>query len=249
MAKRSAVKKDTSKAKSKVAKAAAPEKTQLKVNKRMVNFLTWVLIVVSTLIVVDLVVQYINNDYSVAIVNGERVSRSEFDERIEEVYGAEITTQLINEKLILQQAAEENVTVSDDEIDEIVDDTVERLGGEEEFDTALQAENLDINSYRRNIKLQLIAEDLIVEDPSDEELREFYDEFKDSFFPDQEYDDVKEDVEEAYRSQQFTQNVNPWLSEIATDADIQNNISEKPDYGLLKIVREAFNQLNDRVNN
>lgn len=219
------------------------------IKPKFIKFLTYVVILFLTLVVVDLVVQYINNDYSVAIVNGYRIPRNEFEKRLAESYGEVIASQLVNERLILEEAQKEEVVVSDDEIQELVDNTIEDIGGREAFESALASNGLTEESYKRNIKLQLLAEKMVVTEPTEEELLSFFTEFKEVYFEeDSTFEDVKEDVRELYKNQKFNEQSSAWLSDLRDSANIQNNITNEPSYGFLTITKQLFVDVNNRLN-
>lgn len=205
-------------------------------------------VILVTIIAVDLLVQYMNNS-STAIVNGERISKSEYKERLEEAYGSVISSQLITEELILQEAAKKNIEVTAEEIDKVVSKTIEDLGGEEAYLSALEQNGLTEESYRRNITIQRTAEKLVVKDPTEEELKAFFEENKSVYFPDEEvnYEDVKEQLSEYYVTAKFNELSQQWLSELRGNATIQDNIAEPKSYAFLAIFREYLDNMNSRL--
>ncbi len=234
---------------SEISQSRSPQLKIKLVKPNFKKFALYVLLIVTTLIVVDFIVQYINNDYSVAIVNGYRISRSEYEKRLEEAYGEVIASQLVNEQLIIQEAAKDEITVTEEDIQELVDQTIEDIGGQEAFESALEANGLTEEAYRRNLKIQLLAEKMIVTEPSEEDLLAFYEEYKDVYFGEEsKYEDVKEDVADLYKSQKFNEESSAWLTEIRDSSTIQNNVSNPPKYGLLKITRDLLTDFNNRLN-
>lgn len=216
---------------------------------KLLKALTWLGVILVTLVVLDYVVQYINNDYSVAIVNGERIPRSEYQERLEEAYGNVIATQMINETLITQEASKEEISATDEEIEGMIAKTQEELGGETELEAALEANGLTIESYRRNLRIQLLAEKLVVEEPTVEDLQNFYDQYKDTYFTDEEIEgeeQLKEKVSEIYRTQKFNELSASWLADLRDRSDFTNNVEEEPSYGFLAVTRHFLSNLNSR---
>jgi len=224
----------------------AQKRGQIQVSKRLVSLLTWVAVIVATVVAVDYMIQFVNNEFSAAIVDGHRVSRNEVRERLEEIYGADITDQLIQEAIIEQEADKAGVDVSDDDVQAVVDETIESIGGEDEYKEALAAQRLTEDSYKRNIRLQLMAEQLVVPEVNEEDVRALYDEYKDTAYEGQEFDDVKEDVEDAYRSQEFNANITTWRNDKFEEYDPINNYANEPTYGVLKVVIDAYESLNEK---
>lgn len=124
------------------------------------------------------------NENAVAKVNGELILKTEFDQSFEiqrkayeQQFGEDImskTTEngvtieealkevvlenLIREKVILQNAEKDNITVSDEEITGEIDTYKELVGGEEGFTQFLETNNMTEDNFRESIKKQLILE-------------------------------------------------------------------------------------------
>jgi parvulin-like peptidyl-prolyl isomerase len=210
--------------------------TSVKVDrKRIFSTLMWVLVVVFSFLFIDLMVQYLNNDYSVAVVNGTRVSRSEFNDKLESVYGDKVVEDMITEELIRQEAKNEDVKVSKEEVDKVIEQTKEELGGDEQFKAALEANNLDEERYRSDVELRLLAQKILVEAPSDEELQAFFEQYQEIYFEaETQLEDVKDQVEQIYYNQKFNEGSEQWIADLKEEASIQNNVTEQPNYGIMK---------------
>jgi hypothetical protein len=63
--------------------------------KKIMRYALNVLALVAIWLLVDLFVQYLNNDYSIAVVNGTKIPRSEFVHRLEMSYGEEVENTLV----------------------------------------------------------------------------------------------------------------------------------------------------------
>lgn len=199
----------------------------------------WILAIVFSFMLIDLLVQYLDNDYSIATVNGTRVTSSEFDQRLEEKYGSQIIETMIIEELVKQAGEDANIEIDTKEVDKIIDSTRESLGGDEQFQLALKDYQLTEERYREEIMIRLIAQEIVVEDPSDEDLKAFYDENKAQIAaPDAEYDE--EVALSAYKNAKFNELSGIWFEELKTKAEIQNNIEEPPSYGLFVVTRDIL---------
>jgi parvulin-like peptidyl-prolyl isomerase len=138
---------------------------------------------------------------TVAVVNGEKITEKELNEQYDflfllagypEQYKQMITKesfleQMINEKLLLQQAAKENIEVTDKEVDNLIS---EALGDEallEELKQTLSQGGFDESYLKAYFKTQLTIVKLINEtitsqiEVSDEELQAYYDENQELF--------------------------------------------------------------------
>jgi peptidyl-prolyl cis-trans isomerase SurA len=102
---------------------------------------------------------------------------------------------LITEKVILQQAREKDITVSDEEVDAAIDKDIQairaRFDSEEEFQDALREEGFTLQSYRESMReereKQLLQEKFMQQlklpprHVSDEEIEAYFEENRDSF--------------------------------------------------------------------
>jgi foldase protein PrsA len=85
---------------------------------------------------------------AVATVNGDKITKTEVYNRLVETGGASVVDQIIQEKLVDQEAAKNNVTVTPAEIDTEIAKIRERMGGELKFQEALTANNLTLEQLR-----------------------------------------------------------------------------------------------------
>ena len=217
--------------------------------KTVIQAVVWVLVAILTFAVVDAMVFYLNNVYSAAIINGSRVSQSELDARLEEEYGKQVLSVMIEEELIRDEAAVNDVTVTEEEIDKYQANQVEQMGGEETFEQALKTEGMTIESYRRDVETILLAQKTVVEEPTEAQLMEFYELYKESYTALQEtesYEEVDADeLADIYVSQKFNEQAAAWLEGLRTDADIQNNLENKPKFRLFGVTNDVFQSLID----
>jgi hypothetical protein len=82
-------------------------------------------IIVGAVVVAAIIWVVYTNSAHVAIVNGERISRRELIGRLEEAYGEDVLSEMINEVLLRQAAKEAGVSVTAEEVDtEVAQDSV-----------------------------------------------------------------------------------------------------------------------------
>lgn len=218
--------------------------------KILKNLGFWVLLFIVSLIIVDYVVQYLNYHASVAVVNGERVSRNDFYEDLEQRYGTTIASQLIDEVLVYQEADEQGVTITTESIDSEVEELEEEYGGEDVLNEELKSLGITRKQLRKQIETTLLVEKLLEDEVevSEEEAEEYFNEYKSSIYPDNEditFEEAQSDVESALRDQKIAEAVQPWLTELRSDARIQNNIDDPQDYSFLGITRDFFLELSE----
>ena len=216
-----------------------------------------VLIIVGSFAAIDLLVQYLNNDYSVAVVNGVRVSESKWHKQMENTYGEATAEQLIEEEIIRQEAEKADVTVTEEEVDTRVQEIVDSIGGDDAFQTALEANNLTLAELQDQIELDILMQKLLEPslEYSEDEVKAFFEQYSDVIFPEEtaaleegeklNYDDYKTETEEVYTQQQVQTESTSWLTEKKTEYRIQNNAVSKPSYGFLTTTRNIIQNISD----
>ncbi len=223
--------------------------------KPAVKILSTVIMVVAALALVDLSVQYINNDYSVAVVNGSRITKSQWHNRLAATYGPGVASQLIEEKIIMLEAKKEGVSVGDDEIKEEIDKIIESIGGDEMFEAALKANNITLKDLEGQIKIDLLATKILTPtlEYEDEDVKDFFDQYSDVIFTTEtaaledgeklDFDTFREETEEVFIQQEVQIQKSSWLSEKKAEYSVQDNSTDKPKYGFLTITTNIINNL------
>ena len=218
------------------------------------------LIILGSFIGVDLLIQYLNNDYSIAVVNGERVSRREYYKLLDQAYGESISETLIEYSLIRQEADVQGITLTEEELDAELQETINYVGGDEAFEELLIANDITREDVLDQIELSLLTAKVLTPtlEYTEDEIKAFFDEYSDLIFPDEagaleegellDYDQYKEETEEIFVNQKVEEGKASWLAELKAVAKIQNNATEKPKYGLLTVTRNIVSNLIDGVN-
>lgn len=200
---------------------------------------------------IDLFVQYLNNSYSVAIVNGVRVSKGEYLERLEKSYGQVAAQNLIQEQLVLQGAERENVSVTADDIQNRLNDYYNENGGKDAVLASLAERNYTEEDVREQIKIGLLLEKILSKEVTytDEELKEFFDQYKSVLYGNEKvsFEEKKTEIIEYYTNKEVQELRDAWLEKEEQTAKVQNNTTTKPSYGFLKttlnIAKNLYNEV------
>jgi len=97
------------------------------------------------------------------------------------------TEQAVGTKLLMEEAVRRNEEVSEEEIEEQLDKVIEQVGGVDAFKNALAQQKIDEAAFREQLKEGRRIDRLIqsvvkeVADPSEEEIKKYYDEHQDQF--------------------------------------------------------------------
>ncbi len=120
------------------------------------------------------------SDKILAVVNGEVITQSDVDQILSPIYqqyssnytGEELSkrlqqarddilSQLIEDKLLLQQAKQENLEVDESELDRIMDGLRDNFPSEEEFETALKEQGMARSEIRERYREQLLIKKIV----------------------------------------------------------------------------------------
>lgn len=98
------------------------------------------------------------NSASEVTVNGQAVTKSDFDQRLESSQAARPTMQqMVQESLIGQYAKDHNISVSDDEVNK-KENTLKARYPNGQFEQLLKAQGLTEDFVRNQIRLQLVLD-------------------------------------------------------------------------------------------
>jgi hypothetical protein len=214
-----------------------------------------VILIVASLALIDLAVQYFNNDYSVAVVNGVRIPESKWHNRLETAYGSSVASQLIEEQIIRDEAKKQDISVDEGEIDAEMEKIVESIGGEELFEEALKANNITREELREQIEVDLLVAEILAPELEyeEEDVKEFFTQYSDVIFPEEtaqleegellDFEEYGEETENIFIQQEVQNRRTTWLSEKKNEYKIQDNSTSKPSYGFLTITTNIVNNL------
>ena len=196
-------------------------------------------------------------DKIVATVNGEAITLSELERILKPVYqqgmqaykGEELNRyqaaarrqlleQLIENKLIMQQAKEEGLSISEAVMEEELADIKEKFGSFDEFEEALEKEGMTIERFKKDLTDQLTVRAMMEREivhkakVSPEEIKVYYSEHKEEFLKPEMVrighiliSDNEEQAKDVYRK----------LEEGAEFSELARQYSEAGDPGLIPI--------------
>jgi foldase protein PrsA len=140
-----------------------------------------VIAVVAALAVVAIVWVVVTNATAVAIVNGQRITRRAFVDRLEQVTGEQVLSDLINEQLIGQAAKKAKITVTSAEVDAEMEKLREQIGPS--FDSVLAQYGMTVEDLQKNMELNLLVFKVSTKDVtvSEDALMSFFEEHKSDY--------------------------------------------------------------------
>ena len=98
---------------------------------------------------------YKKNWFIAATVNGMPVTNFELQMKLNDQFRTQTLNQMVNEKIILNEAAKNNATPKQEEIDQKIADLEKSVGGKETLNSLLSQQGQTVSSLREQIMVQL----------------------------------------------------------------------------------------------
>ena len=240
-------------------KASKPNLNKLLNNKTFKIFLM-VFVAVLAFVLIDFLFQYLNNGYSVAVVDGVRIPKSVYHQRLEKQYGQSIAQQLIDEQLIKSEAKKAGVEATEQELQLRLEEIIASVGGEEAYDAALIANNITEEELLDQIELDILSRKVLEPriEYTDDDVKAFFDQYSSAIFPTEtaeleegeklDYELYKEDGKDIYIQQEVENEKYTWLESLYSEYKIQDNSVNKPKYGILSATINIMQNLIGEAN-
>lgn len=165
---------------------------------------------------------YKKNWFIAATINGSPVTNLELQIRLNSGFRAQTLNQLINEKIILSEAAKNNVVVSDPEVGNKISEIETSVGGTQTLDAMLTQQGQTRETIKQQIKLQLTIEKLYTNEAtvSAEEVAQFIEQNKETLRATDSAGQQKESYD-AIKNQKLTEIFSQKFQDLRTKAKIQ----------------------------
>lgn len=162
--------------------------------------------------------------FIVAKINGEPIYRYGFVMELEQRYGKQLLDQKVTEKLVMQEASKNNVTISDEVINKEVQSLEQRISSQgQKLDELLTAQGLSREDLKHQIRMQKLVEALTPkpDDPTEEEIKNMMDKMAVSFTKDMSDEDKRNAALAQLKQQKQGEALNNWLDNLKKNAHIQ----------------------------
>lgn len=192
----------------------------------------------------------INPRSTVAVVNGVEIKGEDLNTSIVQISStaavqgvdvedpnvqAEIADQavemLVNTELLKQEAEAQAIVVSDEQVQERLDQLVAEMGGEANLDTRMEELGIDDETLRRDIKIELTIQELldgVFADAGIEvtqaEIEQVYEETGGEAAGLPPLEDVQEQIEAQVQASKEQEIVDAFILELRTSAELEVNL-------------------------
>ncbi len=161
--------------------------------------------------------------WNIAIVNGNPISRIAYYQTMESQIGKQTLSNMITEKLIEDAAEKQNVIIDDKVVNDKVADIETKIKAQgQTLDAALEAEGITRAELNRQIKIQLIVEQLgagAVE-VTDAQIDTYIKDNQSLLPKDSTAAEIRTMVKSQLESQAKNTNIQTWLENLKTSASI-----------------------------
>lgn len=168
-----------------------------------------------------LIAVYKKGWFVAAMVNGSPITNLELQMKLNEQFRSQTLNQLVNEKIILDEARKNNTLATDAEINKKVEEIEASVGGTKAMDEILASQGQDRKSIKNQIRLQLSIEKLYLKEAtvSAQELDKFLETNRDQL---QSTDSAKqaEEAENLLKQQKLSQIFNEKFQTLRQQAKI-----------------------------
>jgi foldase protein PrsA len=146
--------------------------------KKMVSIIVVLLIAIGVFLSLAL-----TKDKAIAKINGEAISKDELYDEMVKQYGPVTVEKIIADKIVAIEAKKQKISISDADLNTEVDKLKESYGGEDVFNQMLKSNNTSLNALKEDLENYLTLRKLLEPqiEITDEELKTYFDENKDSF--------------------------------------------------------------------
>lgn len=209
-----------------------------KKSQKKKNILKIIIIIIGIVIIAAIIALavYMQSGKAAAIVNGEKILANDVEKQyslIPEQYKTMITRemileQLINEKLLTQEANKLGITATDEEVNETVNKAIQSTGKtEEEIRASFAEQGLTMQQMKDYYKKQLIIyvklPDLLFKDEfnvTEQEINDYYDLNKE-MFDETNATIIKATIKEFLETEQKTAMFQEHITELKNNATIE----------------------------
>lgn len=159
-----------------------------------------------------------------SLVGGEPISRIAVIQELEKQQGTAVLNRLIDRKLIIQEAAKNNITVSQEEIDAKRSEIIKQVSGgnEENFEQILTAQGLTQESFVDELRIQLYVEKMLNKktEVSDEEFNQFVTNNPDLLTAAENEEETRAQLKEQLKQQKLQTEYNTWMESLRNNGSV-----------------------------
>lgn len=202
--------------KASVKKLSIPSFSAFGLSKKKATIALVVIIVIVSLVV-------FRNQFVVATVNGQPISRFALIHELEKQSGKTTLDVLITKTLIDQDASKKNVKVTDQDLNsetKRIEDSLKSQG--QELNAILESQGMSKAEFTEQIRIQVLVKKLLADKikVTDQEINEYFEKNKESLPKEMDEKKLKEEIKNQLEQQKLSQESNTFVSDLRNKAKI-----------------------------
>jgi len=175
------------------------------------------------LVILAILIFVFRSLFIAAIVNGQPITRMALDSNLEKKYGKQELTSFITQDLIMQEAANKNIAISDSEVSasiKQISDSLSKQG--QSLDSALAMRGMTKQDFIQQLKIQKIVEKVLGDQlkVTDQEIQDYMDKNKDSLPTGLSDTELKAQVKQQLQQQKLSEKAQAWIADLQKKAKI-----------------------------
>lgn len=150
------------------------------------------------------------------------------DEKVLEKINKQTLDEMINEKVLLQNAKKEGITTSDDEVSVAYDNLVSKFKSKDDFDKELSALKFTEKSLKENINKQIVLKRYVEKNTdiknitaTKEEIRNLYNSYKTNQKDMPNFEEIEKQLENEVKQQKIRVMVEAFIEKIKKETEIK----------------------------
>ncbi|WP_194841256.1 SurA N-terminal domain-containing protein [Salinibacillus xinjiangensis] len=189
--------------------------------------------------------QQVEPDKTVAKVNGEELKGSEYNMWYQQVQmtfmqqGMDPSSeesakklkqatldQLVGQELLVQEAKEKGYEADEEKVNEQLKKQKEQFDSEEKFKEALKKQGLTVEKLKADFADQMATDEYIkkeveIEEPTDKEIQDFFDQYKEMSKKEVKLADVKEQIVSTLKRQKRNEALGKLIEQLKKDNEVE----------------------------
>lgn len=163
-----------------------------------------------------------STDAAVAKVGNITITQSQLYDALKKKEGAAETTQLVTAELFKLEAAAQGITVSDEELDKLINPIKEKLKTPEKFQEYLDAKKMDEKELREKSRLILLRDKMLEKafPVTEDQIKAYYEKYKEKYEK-QTLEQARPEIVEKVKDKNRRSNIEKWLEDLRKKYNVQ----------------------------
>ncbi|WNC16969.1 SurA N-terminal domain-containing protein [Brevibacillus brevis] len=163
-----------------------------------------------------------STDAAVAKVGNITITQSQLYDALKKKEGAAETSQLVTAELFKLEAAAQGVTVSDEELDKLINPIKEKLKTPEKFQEYLDAKKMDEKELREKSRLILLRDKMLDKafPVTEDQIKAYYEKYKEKYEK-QTLEQARPEIVEKVKDKNRRSNIEKWLEDLRKKYNVQ----------------------------